>query len=318
MSKNKNEIEKAKPTMSQRFMTEVQKQFVTETNNKIEFSDYEKVLARDLFLKIDSQLISLEADRIKKNQTKKAEITWKNVNMRKLSMDAVHRINLGLDAMLPNHIHPVQYWNSKEEKYDLDLRIGYEGELYYKCEVAIEKPKEVRYELVYENDEFEVIMKSQNQEIETYNFKVSDPFDRGEVKGGFGYIVYDDPTKNKLVTVKKQELDKAREQGNNVFWDNHTEKMQLKTVVHRTMSYIKPDPKKVNARSYAYVEEQENYTLLDNENVEENVKLEIEENANKETLGFEKEKAEDAEYEELPKKSDSEAIKGQQKIGPGF
>jgi recombination protein RecT len=259
-TKNKNEITKSETPVSQRFMEKIRNQFITETSTDKEFSDYEKKLARDLYLKVDSQLKTLEADRVKKGG-KKTPIIWKNINMEKLSMDAVHRINLGLDAMLPNHIHPIPFWNGKLNKYDLDLRIGYEGELYYKCEVAIDKPKDVRYELVHKNDNFKVIKKSSSHEVEGYEFEIEDPFNRGPVIGGFGYLIYEDPTKNKLVTVTKKELEEAEQQGNDIFWRKHKEKMQLKTVVHRTMAYIKPDPKKVNAPSYAYVEEQENYDV---------------------------------------------------------
>lgn len=259
-TKKKNEVAKSEPTYSQRFMTKIANQFMTETSTDKEFSNYEKKLARDLYLKVDSQLKTLEADRARK-RPKNSPIIWKNVNMEKLSLDAVHRINLGLDAMLPNHIHPIPFWNSKKNKYDLDLRIGYEGELYYKCEVALEKPKDVRYELVHKNDNFKVIKKSSSHEVEGYEFEIEDPFNRGPVVGGFGYIIYEDPTKNKIVTVTNEELEEAEQQGNDIFWRKHKEKMQLKTVVHRTMAYIKPDPKKVNAPSYAYVEEQENYDI---------------------------------------------------------
>ena len=259
-TENNKEIAKSEPTVSQRFMEKIRNQFITETSTEKEFSDYEKKLARDLYLKVDSQLKTLEADRIKKGG-KKTPIIWKNVNMEKLSMDSVHRINLGLDAMLPNHIHPIPFWNSKLKKYNLDLRIGYEGELYYKCEVAMEKPKDVRYELVHKNDNFKVIKKSSSHSVEGYEFEIDNPFNRGVVVGGFGYIEYEDPTKNKLVIVTNEELKESERSGNDIFWRKHKEKMQLKTVVHRTMAYIKPDPKKVNAPSYAYVEEQENYDI---------------------------------------------------------
>jgi len=73
--------------------------------------------------------------------------------------------------------------------------------------------------------------------------------------------------------------------------------MQLKTVVHRTMAYIKPDPKKVNARSYAYVEEQENYTLLEDVTPDQLLEEEVTTKANKQEVKFEKEKAVDVEPE---------------------
>lgn len=46
--------------------------------------------------------------------------------------------------------------------------------------------------------------------VDCYEFDISNPFDRGEVVGGFGYIRYKDETRNKLVTMSKAELLKRK------------------------------------------------------------------------------------------------------------
>lgn len=46
--------------------------------------------------------------------------------------------------------------------------------------------------------------------VDCYWIDISNPFDRGEVVGGFGYIRYKDETRNKLVTMSKAELLKRK------------------------------------------------------------------------------------------------------------
>ena len=180
--------------------------------------------------------------------------------MTKLALDAVHRIGLGLDALIPNHLHPIPYFNKRLKKYDLDLRLGYVGKDYCRRELAIEKPLDIRYELVYTNDVFKPLMKSSQYSIEDYQFEIPKPFDRGEVIGGFGYIMYDDTIKNKLIIVPLKEFEKAEKIAKTQdFWgeSNWKERMQYKTLVHRVTDKLPIDPKKLNIKSYAYVEFQE-------------------------------------------------------------
>ncbi|MGJ9384284.1 recombinase RecT [Salipaludibacillus sp. CF4.18] len=271
----KNEV--AVRTSSERFLNNVQTQFSTEAGSPIAFSPYEKQLAQHLFLKLDSVLKDLEAKRVK-NGEKKSPYDWHNVNMRKLSLDAVHSVQLGLDALIPNHIHPVPYFNGKEKKYDLDLRVGYVGKAYYRMEAAVDKPKDVILELVHETDKFKPIKKSLGTSTESYEFEITNAFERGKVIGGFGYLVFDDETKNKLILVSKADFDKSKKSAQSqTFWNNHPEKMQFKTLVHRVTEHLKIDPKKVNA----------SYLHMENKDEEESVRREVNENANQEILDVE-------------------------------
>ena len=275
MSNDKN---KNKLVVSQRFVKQVETQFTAEMGSKLEFSDYEKTLAQHLFLKVDSSLKDFEDKRAASNQSKSPYI-WDNINMSKLAIDAVHRVALGLDALLPNHIHPVPYFNKKVKKYDLDLRIGYEGKDYYRREMAVDKPVDIIYELVHENDTFKPVKKSLKNEIENYDFEINNPFDRGEIIGGFGYIIHEDSKKNKLIIVTNDDFKKSQKYAqSDTFWKNHPVKMKYKTLVHKTLEKLKVDPKKVNAKSYAYIEGQDS---------KERVYQEIEENANSQSLDIE-------------------------------
>ncbi len=249
-------------TQASKFVDRIMKEFSSDVGAPLALTQYEKTLAQHLYLKADSALKDLEARRLARGNDS-APIVWENVNIRKLAIDAAHRINLGLDALIPNHIHVIPYWNRKLEKYDIDLRIGYEGKLYYKMEAAIEKPIRIISELVYSNDEFQAFKFDMDNEREFYQFKITNPFDRGDFIGGFGYIMYEDPRLNVLVTVPKWEFDRAEKVGNRDFWSGSSRTDMLKkTLMHRILNHLKPDPKKINT-SYAAVEDAEREDVIE-------------------------------------------------------
>jgi len=255
-------VAKIEPTMGERFTAMVIKEANALVGGGLQLSLYQKQLAQHLFIKVDQAL-----------QT--AGIEWKNVNMPKLAVDAIHRINLGLDALIPNHISPIPYRNSKTNKYDLDLRIGYVGQNYYRQEMAVEKPVDIVYELVYSNDTFRPIKKGYNCNFESYEFEITNPWDRGKIIGGFGYIMYQDSRKNKLVIVTEADFKRAEAHAKaNDFWAKYPVEMRFKTLVHRVTSKLTIDPAKIN-ESYAAVERDDQETVI---------LAEIEEKENKEPL----------------------------------
>lgn len=282
-------------TQSERFLKSVETQFAAEAGAPMAFSDYEKTLAQHLFLKVDNILKDLETKRLNQSKPYGQPYTWQNVNMRKLSLDAVHRVQLGLDALLPNHIHPVPYFNKREGKYDLDLRVGYAGKAYYRQQVAVDVPVEIIYELVYSTDNFKPLKKSFSNEIESYEFEITNPFDRGDIIGGFGYLIYDDQRKNTLIMVTEKDFEKSRKSAqSDTFWSKHPAEMRYKTLVHRVTDKLTVDPRKVNATSYAYVEEQE---------AEEPIRREINENANQQIIDFD-----DTDRKELEAEPEAEFV----------
>ncbi len=80
---------------------------------------------------------------------------------------------MGLDALIPNHIHPVPYFNKREGKYDLDLRVGFVGKAYYRRAVAVDDLVDIICELVYSTDEFKPMTKSFSNEIESYELNIT-------------------------------------------------------------------------------------------------------------------------------------------------
>jgi len=241
---------------SVRFVDAILKEFRSQIG-EMRFSEDQMKLAQHLFIKINAVLEKLENDRIEKN-INKPPIIWSNIDIKKLAIDASHRIDLGLDALIENHIHIIPYYAKISKKYQLDLRIGYTGKIYYKSLFAKEKPKNIRIELVYETDKFKPLKKDNNNPIESYIFEITNPFDRGEIIGGFGYIIYNDSTHNKLILVSEKDFKKSESYAQtDAFWKPHPEKMRLKTIAHKTCDYIEIDPHKITT-SYAFVEKQDN------------------------------------------------------------
>jgi len=263
MSKNKKDqnntavAKKPEISMSERFISKVTSEMAAAIGQGVKFNESQKRLATNLFVKVDNDLQNAEADRLKKKKGG-VPIVWKNVNMQKLALDAAHRIQLGLDALVPNHLHTIPYHNGKTDKYDLDLRIGYKGMLLYRMKYSADDVVDIRYDLVHESDEFKVLKKNSERDVESYEFEITDPFDRGDVKGGFGYIVYKNPTKNRVVLVTREDMDKIKESWNSgpVWKSDWEHRMQLKTVIHRTTEQLNVDTTKTDM-SYHYVESQD-------------------------------------------------------------
>ncbi|MDD3334129.1 MAG: recombinase RecT [Eubacteriales bacterium] len=253
-----NELAKRQPTPSERFAVSVERQFAGEVG-QLNMTDYEKSLAQHLFIKIDAALI--EAD--KKRANGNPPIVWQNVNMRKLAIDAVHRVQLGLDALIPGHIYPIAYLNGRTKQYDIDLRVGYKGEEYYSQRASVRPIVDMRTELVYSTDEFTVYKKGVSSKVEGYDFKVTSPFDRGELVGGFVYIEYADGVGNELVVMSRKEIDKIKGTAqSDKFWGAWYDEMAYKTLIHKATKKIVIDPHKINVTAYATVEAEENAGAL--------------------------------------------------------
>ncbi len=227
--------------VSERFTNIVIREFSGVTGQKVELSDFQKKLAQHLFIKVDQALRSFES----KRKAAALPFVWNNINLDKLALDAIYRIDLGLDALIPNHIHPVPYMDDRLGKYSMDLRIGYAGQDYVHRRFALDPPVNVIYELVYETDEFRPIKTTDG--VSQFEFQITQPFSRGNVIGGFGYVVYEDPRRNLLVLVPEDDFNKSQSKARSQeFWENYPTEMRYKTLVHRTTSHIPLDPQKTN------------------------------------------------------------------------
>lgn len=248
-------------TQSERFAANVERQFSGEVG-QLAMSDFDRSLAQHAFIRIDAAMIEAEKNR-QYNNKNDPEIIWNNVNMRKLAMDVVNRMQLGLDALIPGQIYPIFYQNRKTGQYDVDLRIGYKGELYYIRRASIRDIKDIRVELVYGTDKFTVYKKGVSNTVEGYDLEITEPFDRGELVGGFVYIEYVDDVGNELVVMSRKDIEKIRSAAkSNKFWENWFDEMAYKTLVHKAMRKIIVDPQKINVAAFASVnaEDSADYT----------------------------------------------------------
>lgn len=265
---------------SQRFTNKVIEEYGNSTSGAIKLSEQQKRLVQGYFICIDRALSVAENNRQKKDG-KGNPYTWENVNMTDLALDAVHYARIGLDMQEKNHLFPIPYANRKTGKYDITFTVGYSGIQYIAEKYAISPPRSVTVEVVYSNDVFKPLKKSKANPVETYEFEITNPFDRGSIIGGFGYIEYDDASKNTLVIMNMDAIKKrAGKNANPEFWstsftgkkttawengqkvyvdaDGWLDEMVRKTLIREVYSskYIARDPSKIDD-DYQHLKERE-------------------------------------------------------------
>lgn len=265
---------------SQRFTNRVIEEFGNSTSQAIQLSDQQKRLVQGYFICVDRALNIAETNRQKKGGNGKP-YTWENVNMTDLALDAVHYARIGLDMQEKNHLFPIPYANRRTGNYDITFTVGYSGIQFIAEKYAINPPKAVTVEAVYSTDIFKPLKKSRTNPVETYEFEITNPFDRGKIVGGFGYIEYDDASQNTLVIMNLEAIKKrAGKNANPEFWgteftgkkttawengqkvvveaDGWLDEMVRKTLVREVYSskYIARDPSKVDD-DYQHLKERE-------------------------------------------------------------
>jgi recombination protein RecT len=249
-------------SIGERFANKVLSEMATIAGSPEEISPYKKTLVRHLFLSVNAALEEAEKRRAERNNQGKAPYVWANVNMPKLAQKSLHIVNLGLDACIPNHVSPVFFWDEVTKSYAPQLTIGYVGKDYCMREMSIDPPVNIVYELLYSTDRFVPHKKDMSHPVETYEFDITTPLDRGSVVGGFGYIEYETPALNKIeiVTLKDFEAAKTRSiklAGAASFWHTQETSMQYKTIVSITTKRIRLDPHKINDSFYALEQQEE-------------------------------------------------------------
>ena len=287
MEKQKNEVQISdkKLEVSERFVNMVIHEFTDKYCQNIQLTNYQKSLGRGYFRCIDKMLKTAEENRQRSNASNKDHrydnplpFTWNNVDREMLAVDAVYNARLGLDMEQPNHLHPIAFKNNKTNKYTINLLLGYNGKIYLAEKYALVPPKSVTYNLVYSKDTFRVIKKGLNQPFDSYEFEITSPFDRGEIIGGFGYIEYEDSSKNELIIMTKKDIDKRKPRfasanfwgGEVTEWKNGQKATELKEGWYEEMcrktlirevygqKHIPLDPKKIDTEYYRLKQEEMN------------------------------------------------------------
>lgn len=298
------------PTQSERFTNMVMAQYSNFVGSTHEFTEREKRLIRGYFIGIDQMLAKTEEDRKRKNENNsdhkydnELAYSWQTIDLQQLAKDLSHYARIGLDMMEPNTLYPIPYKDNKRGVYTITLMEGYNGIRYQAEKYALDKFRAVTVEVVYKNDIFKPIKKSATNKVEGYEFEIPNPFDRGEPIGVFGYIEFNDQTKNKLVIFTKADVEKRKPKyaapefwgGTKKVWEYDPAKKKkvevektiegwLPEMFEKTMKreiygskHIPRDPEKID-ESYQYVRNREaQYADIV-------VEAEVSENANGEPL----------------------------------
>ena len=309
--------EENKPSASERFTQMVMKQYGS-LGTPYTFTEKEKRLIRNYFICIDQMLQRTEAERVRKNANNhdhkwdnELPYSWQTIDLPALAQDLAHYARVGLDMMEDNTLFPIPYKNNKGNMYTITLMEGYNGIRYQAEKYALDPFRSVTVEVIYEHDIFRPIKKSASNPEEGYEFDIPQPFDRGDPVGVFGYIEFEDRTKNKLVIFSKSDVLKRKPKyASPEFWGGKKKTFEngkqvevdmegwLPEMFEKTMKReiygskrIPRDPEKID-ESYQYIKEREN------QYVDIAVEAEVVENANKEVLSLESGNAQEAQKPE--------------------
>lgn len=325
---------------SEKFTNMVIREFGSNVAGVLPVTDYQRQLIQGYFIQIDRSLKSAEERRIRQNEGNKDHkwdnldpINWNTIDLNQLALDVMHFARMGLDMMQDNMLTAIPFKDNNRttktgtKMYTVNLMKGYNGIQYIAEKYALEKPESVTVELVYSTDTFRPIKKSVNNKVESYEFEINNPFDRGEIIGGFGYIEFSDPQKNRLIMLTKKDIEKRKpKKASAEFWggtktewvngkkqevetDGWYEEMCLKTIKREVYKpkNIPLDPKKIDDE-YQYNKMQE--LRIAQMEVEQDA---IEQTAT-EVIDIEQPKPEQIE-EKVKEKA---AVESEQAVMPGF
>lgn len=293
-----NTLAKKELTAAERFMNMVVSNFSTGVG-EVALTNFQKRLAQNYFISLDSVLKSAEEKRLAKSEKYRdaVSVTWANVNMDKLARDVVAYARIGFDPAQKNHISLIPFKNNKTGKYDITFIEGYRGMELKAVKYGLDVPDHVTVELVYSSDHFKPFKRDIHNQYEGFEFAVKNPFDRGEIIGGFYYHSFSQaPHKNKLVMLSIKEILKRRPDhaspefwgGEKDKWENGKkvgkeqvegwfDKMCWKTVYRAAHGDITIDSQKID-------DDYLRLSQLEQEYAERSVEAEIAENANREVI----------------------------------
>lgn len=180
--------EVVKKSAEERFATSIANQYKSIGGFDAGLSDAQLLTAKKYFIGIDRALRRAQS-------TKKAnapDINWNSVNLETLGEDMVDNILAGLDPTSPNHINFIPFIDRKTGQYNLNQILGYVGLEVRHANQGLHPIKNLITRLVYSNESFEPIF-SNGETKDSFIHKASEnPFDKGEVVGGYIYKEYED------------------------------------------------------------------------------------------------------------------------------
>lgn len=302
---NKVATTKNVQTPSERFTVAVMKNF-SQDNGDVQITPFQKRLCQSYFIKIDQMLKASETKRMAKSEQYRDALaySWENVNMNKLAVDVLAYSSVGLDPMQKNHLHPIPYKNGTTGKFDISFTKGYNGIELVAKKYGFDVPDDVIIRVVHKNEVFTPVYKDAENRKESFIHKPSEnPFEKGDIVGGYYYHVYfDNPEKNKLRVFSLKDIEKRIPKtasaefwgGEKDVWENKkkvgTEKVEgwfdemvWKTIKRAAWDAINIDSQKIDDNIQKILSEQEITPPFDSA---EDVKKEIKTNANSKKIDF--------------------------------
>lgn len=267
----------AKKTASQRFTEAITKEFMSQAP-EVNLTEFQKKLISNYFIKLDQTLQLAETKRLKTPEDKRESLayTWENINMTDLALKVVPLSSVGLDPLQPNHVNLIPYKNGHTNKFEIIPIIGYRGLAIKSLKFALDELKDVIVEVVHANDTFKVIKKDANNAHDSYIFQINDPFNRGEIVGGFYYQMFENAKANRLRVLIIADIEKRKPKyASAEFWggekdtwqggkkvgkekiDGWYEEMVYKTVYRAAYNDVVIDSNKINAQ-FAQVQDMPN------------------------------------------------------------
>lgn len=203
----------------------------------ISITPKERTLIANYFVGIDQAL-----------KNSKQKYHWGMVEMNELALSVAHMARLGLDMGLDNMISFIPFKKGETGKITLTPVIGYKGYEYLAKTYGLMPPKNAIVELVYETDTFSVVKKDITHSNDSYVFEINNPFKRGEIVGGFGYLEFEDESLNKLIFMSEEQILTYRKSYyDKTFWTGENmKKMYEKTIAKQLFKKVTLDPAKVN------------------------------------------------------------------------
>lgn len=207
------------------------------------------------------------------NALRNAGQKWENVNIdAALAGNIVKYMRVGIDMSIENSLWVIPRQN--RGKVDLTFQLGYEGRKQVAKRYSLSPIEDIRDELIYSTDKFKIIKRDAKHPVESYEFEVTNPFNRGTLIGGFVYVEFQDSRKNFVFTMSKAEIDKRKSKAQTTkVWDDWYDAMARKTIIHAACRRITIDPKLIDQDYKAILREETAAS-------EANANAEIEANAN--------------------------------------
>lgn len=272
MTDNK-EIIKKEESSAVKFTNMVMNAYAEGGNVKL--TDDQQRRIQSYFVVMDSALRKAEEDRQNKNANNKNHeydnplpYNWKTLNFDERAARAmVASTRMGVDMTLPNMMSPVLFKDNANQKYNFSLIPGYRGREIIATKYGLHVPDSVIIQLVYKNDKFIPHFNDAKHDGDSYDFEVTNPFERGELVGGFFYQIFNGKNgmKNKLYVLSLADIMKRKpEHASASFWGGTgygyekgkrvekevagwLDEMAYKTVANYGYSRITIDPEKIDS-----------------------------------------------------------------------